>query len=424
MQCCEAMLLQRSLLTHEHGLACIAGSGQYRSPSAFQNLPLSSCHEFQPRRMHSARAAYSETRRATLSTLSAFAAWLFSAGILPQKALAREKGRGKIAPQVQPTVLAVPLHWEDGGFYLSFSLGGSDTKFLGVADTGSPFMLVAKCLRKDCASYCAEVGCFGGEGQQSDVPDTIEGYASGLVEIQWRRHGDIRFAGSTLTGEAVTLRNLQFGVQGKVTGFGGTGKAVFFGLIRDHMSDVKTTFLEQTPFRAISIDLRQPGRELLSLATAATGLWADNRWSGKAFPALPLVDPRRWGDPVKHYAAIAKKLVVGGETVLPASGAAGDGPRKILCIFDTGTTGACMTPSLFEAFNTLAQQGARAGLSFRKAKQLDVIFELSDGQELKFKMYAGQHPAYGLGLDLVTPIDEMAWAGSRETRPTSVPSKM
>lgn len=35
-----------------------------------------------------------------------------------------------------------------------------------------------------------------------------------------------------------------------MSGFGGTGKAVFFGLLRDRASDVNPSFLEQTPYKA------------------------------------------------------------------------------------------------------------------------------------------------------------------------------
>ena len=54
----------------------------------------------------------------------------------------------------------------------------------------------------------------------------------------------------------------------------------------------KQSFLEQTPFRFLTIDLRVPGREVLTLDTFGTaGSSADER--------VRLVDPRRWGDPVK-----------------------------------------------------------------------------------------------------------------------------
>ena len=47
----------------------------------------------------------------------------------------------------------IPLHWDAGGFYLYFTLSSdgsastSSRRIYAVADTGSPFLLVAKCLR-------------------------------------------------------------------------------------------------------------------------------------------------------------------------------------------------------------------------------------------------------------------------------------
>ncbi|CAE6946331.1 unnamed protein product [Symbiodinium natans] len=175
-------------------------------------------------------------RRAVLG----FASWL----ALPSRA-SRARSR--------TSEVDIPLWWAAGGFCLQFSLdSGSDSGLGGkrrikaVADTGSPFLLLAKCLRPDCRSYCAEVGCFEGQGAPSGEADSVEGYASGLVEVAWRRGGRLTFPDAT---EAVELPEMRFGVQGRIIGFGGTGKAVFLGLIRDHMSDVKTSFLEQTPFQ-------------------------------------------------------------------------------------------------------------------------------------------------------------------------------
>ncbi|CAK8994517.1 Protein kinase domain-containing protein [Durusdinium trenchii] len=271
------------------------------------------------------------------------------------------------------------------------------TRIYAVADTGSPFCLVARCLRKDCPSYCAEVGCFEGEGKPSGDPDSWEGYASGVVEIQWRSDGQVSFPEAE---ESWSMKSIGFGVQGRVIGFGGTGKAVFFGLIRDHQAGMKQSFLEQTPFRFLTIDLRVPGREVLTLDTFGTaGSSADER--------VRLVDPRRWGDPVKHYCALAT-LRIGGQVLCA------EATRKVLVLVDTGTTGASMTAPLYDAYLLLARENAQRGSSWSSARQIEVVF---DDSNVSFQMYVGKHPTYGLGLDLVTPINEMAWA------PTSVADK-
>ncbi|CAK9017767.1 unnamed protein product [Durusdinium trenchii] len=297
----------------------------------------------------------------------------------------------------------IPLHWEAGGFYLYFTLSGerkskeNQKRIYAVADTGSPFCLVARCLRKDCPSYCAEVGCFEGEGKPSGDPDSWEGYASGVVEIQWRSDGQVSFPEAE---ESWSMKSIGFGVQGRVIGFGGTGKAVFFGLIRDHQAGMKQSFLEQTPFRFLTIDLRVPGREVLTLDTFGTaGSSADER--------VRLVDPRRWGDPVKHYCALAT-LRIGGQVLCA------EATRKVLVLVDTGTTGASMTAPLYDAYLLLARENAQRGSSWSSARQIEVVF---DDSNVSFQMYVGKHPTYGLGLDLVTPINEMAWA------PTSVADK-
>eukprot|EP00439_Symbiodinium_sp_Y106_P082520 s561_g21.t4 len=295
----------------------------------------------------------------------------------------RARGGGPL-PEVE-----MPLHWAAGGFSLWFTLSSSEKGRTGkkrikaVADTGSPFLLV---------------GCFEGQGAPSGEADSTEGYASGIVEVAWRKSGTVTFPDAT--DASVELRGMRFGVQGRIIGFGGTGKAVFLGLIRDHMSDIKTSFLEQTPFQYLVVDLREPGRETLRLSEASA-LTAKG-------PRIKLADPRRWGDPVKHYCAGVKTLRVGGEVVLSSNGPS---PRKVLAIFDTGTTGVSMTPGLYESYWLLAQSVAQSGLGWSQARQLQVFFESTSGCDASFAMYMGKHPSYGIGLDLVTPIREMAWAG-------------
>ncbi|CAE7783787.1 unnamed protein product [Symbiodinium pilosum] len=304
----------------------------------------------------------------------------------------------------------MPLRWAAGGFYLCFSLQSSSasaacdsSRITAVADTGSPFLLVAKCLRSDCKTYCAEVGCFEGQGSPSGEADSMEGYASGLVEVAWRTNGKVSFPGAS-RGDALELQNMRFGVQGRVIGFGGTGKAVFFGLIRDHMSDIKTSFLEQTPFQSLVIDLRAPGAEKLVLSPMPMA----GPMAGRPSSRIKLADPRRWGDPVKHYCAVVKMISVGGR-VVPSNSSSE--PRKVLAIFDTGTTGVSMTPGLYESYWLMAQTAAQDGLGWSQARKLKVFFDSTSGSDVAFDMYTGKHPSYGIGLDLVTPINEMAWVG-------------
>lgn len=73
-----------------------------------------------------------------------------------------------------------------------------------------------------------------------------------------------------------------------------------------------------------------------------------------------------------------------------------------------------MTPGLYQAYFDTARQVAAAGkvrLGFTQARKMEVVFSLSPDKHLTLDMFMGKHPAYGFGLDTVTPIDELAWAG-------------
>ncbi|CAJ1328984.1 unnamed protein product [Effrenium voratum] len=162
-------------------------------------------------------------------------------------------------------------------------------------------------------------------------------------------------------------------------------------------SDVKPSFLEQTPFKVLTVDLRHPGRETLELAAERPVAL------GEASRTIKLEDPQRWGDPVKHYCAVAT-VRIAGQAIAATNNVS---PRKVLAIFDTGTTGASMTRGLYDAYLQLAKHNSSSGMSWSQARRMEVVFD----SDVTFEMQRGKHSAYGIGLDLVTPIDEMAWAG-------------
>eukprot|EP00929_Paragymnodinium_shiwhaense_P108282 TRINITY_DN74609_c0_g1_i1.p1 TRINITY_DN74609_c0_g1~~TRINITY_DN74609_c0_g1_i1.p1 ORF type:complete len:463 (+),score=33.13 TRINITY_DN74609_c0_g1_i1:95-1483(+) len=307
-----------------------------------------------------------------------------------------------------PSNVVVPLKWFPGGFFIRYSIRrtskpskGTVTAFLGVADTGSPYLLVAKCLRTDCPNYCGKWGCFDGEqGRRTNEASTFEGYASGLIEMEWREGGVLQFLDAV--GPSPAIPELKFGVQGRNIGFGGLGEGVDFGLIRDHMVDVRTSFLEQTPYTSMVFDLRAPGSETLTFAEKSAIRPGEDY--------VPLVDTRIWGAGCRYYAAVAKEIRVGGQ-VLPQGPAWGEGTRSVLCVFDTGTTGASMTESMYEAYTDMAKYVMRRGGSMAQARKIEVTLGLASGKDLTLGMYMGEHPSYGFGLDLVTPIQELAWAG-------------
>ena len=118
-------------------------------------------------------------------------------------------------------------------------------------------------------------------------------------------------------------------------------------------------------------------------------------------------------------------------------------------IIDTGTTGASMSRDLYEAYLALAQANSmQMGLPWSEARRLEVRFDGTDGSEVSLEMYVawlcnsfpsslskkiirlslrgittfvvsyifskqstqvGKHPDYGLGLDLVTPMEDFQW---------------
>lgn len=305
--------------------------------------------------------------------------------------------------------VTMPLEWRDDAFHLHYCVGDGASKrcFWATADTGSPFLLVPRCLRKDCARYCKRWGCYSGQGKPSGMPDTYEGFASGLVEVQWRKGASLSFPdGTSERGAPATLSNLNFGVQGRTISMGGTSKSVFFGLVREHMLDIKPSFLEQTDFYSLGVDLRQVGRETLTLSPS--------RLVSAREEYLQLVDPTQWGDPIRHYAAIATSVRVGGVLLSASSSrgdAEGDEPRRVLCVFDTGTTGTSMTRSMHDEYWNITRQLAATGVKVSEARRMEVSFEMSSGRDLNLGMFMGRHPAYGSGLDQVSPVDELCWAG-------------
>ncbi|CAJ1328992.1 unnamed protein product [Effrenium voratum] len=115
--------------------------------------------------------------------------------------------------------------------------------------------------------------------------------------------------------------------------------------------------------KVLTVDLRHPGRETLELAAERPVAL------GEASRTIKLEDPQRWGDPVKHYCAVATVRIAGQVQELNAA----DTPGVAVVL---------------------------------QARRMEVVFD----SDVTFEMQRGKHSAYGIGLDLVTPIDEMAWA--------------
>ncbi|CAJ1328991.1 unnamed protein product [Effrenium voratum] len=118
--------------------------------------------------------------------------------------------------------------------------------------------------------------------------------------------------------------------------------------------------------KVLTVDLRHPGRETLELAAERPVAL------GEASRTIKLEDPQRWGDPVKHYCAVATVRIAGQVQELNAAD----------------------TPGV-----AVVLQACTSNVELDRLRREDTPRQ------------RGKHSAYGIGLDLVTPIDEMAWAG-------------
>lgn len=216
-----------------------------------------------------------------------------------------------------PRTLTVPLTDCGGSFCAVYRVAG--TPFRAVVDTGSPFVAVA-------GSCTKRWGCFQGEGSAAELTDTWETFDGREGPVAWRR-GSLAFGDARLSNEVV------FGVlSDQLVGRPG---GVFLGLVKYGRDGIRPTFLSQTRYEAFKIDLLDLQAPKLVLSTAPM-IPVDARW-------LQMIDLRPFGSPVEHYAARVRAFRVNGrELRLPDR-------KPIVAIFDTGTTGLAISPSLWEA---------------------------------------------------------------------------
>lgn len=218
-----------------------------------------------------------------------------------------------------PRTLTIPLTDCGGSYCAVYRVAG--TPFRAVVDTGSPFLAVA-------GSCTKRWGCFQGEGGAAELEDTWETFDGREGPVVWRR-GSLAFGDSRLADDAI------FGVlSDQLVGRPG---GVFLGLVKYTRSGIRPSFLGQTPFKAFRMDLRTAEPKLV-LSTVPM-IPVDARW-------LRMVDLRPFGSPVEHYAARVRALRVNGRELRLAD------RKPIIAIFDTGTTGLAISPSLWEASMT------------------------------------------------------------------------
>lgn len=210
----------------------------------------------------------------------------------------------------------LPLKRCGGAYCIEYLVEGQ--RFRAVADTGSPFLLVAG---PNGSGECARWGCLFTPGASIDIGDaSLEGFGGQDVGVEWRR--------GTLNLGDFEFTPVNFGVVRSSVGFGGT-QAIYFGLVRDRQPRVRPTLLEQTDVRSLQFDFPRE-RMILSRHPLLT------RREG-----IPLVDLRRLGAPVAQYACIVNKLIVNDELV--------ELSRPCVAVIDTGTTGLVISDSLYDS---------------------------------------------------------------------------
>lgn len=274
-----------------------------------------------------------------------------------------------------------PLIYCGGGFCATFRLGGR--LFRGVVDTGSPFLLVSTCEGDSCASYCRAWGCTTEKlGKPSGLKDTDELFAAGLARVSWKRDslelGDRSFGSVT------------YGAMLEVESYGGNGGGAFLGLVREKSARIRPTLLGQTFVRTVTVDLRAPGEERLLLSTGAP--------SRGSAPAVPLVDLRPNGAPVRYYAVEATALRVAGQRL--------ELTAPLIAVIDTGTTGLGLPSALFESYDQLRRNVAQE-FGLQRAQEVDLLLRAEDGSELSLSMRPGRQKAYKQDrFDIVTALPE------------------
>jgi len=188
-------------------------------------------------------------------------------------------------------------------------------------------------------------GCYQEQGSPSGLEGTIEIFDGFIGEVEWRK-GAFAFPGPngpvSLTSDPST--DFIFGVvdDNIMSGPGG----VFFGLIKNTASRIRPSFLGQTNIVSFSVDLRESSNSGESEATSPS--------PSLTLSTLPLLSSyadyiplnydlrKKYGDPVQHYVAKAKSLVIDGRPLVPKNG------KPIYVILDTGVTGMVVNNELFE----------------------------------------------------------------------------
>lgn len=237
---------------------------------------------------------------------------------------------------VPTTSVTVPLIFTGQELLISYKV--DDSRFRAVLDTGSPFLMVPGSCGLNTQQ---KSGCYRNQGKPTGLDTTIEIFDGFEGEVEWRRGGFDFINATDEDGQRSTMRSLLkqddndviFGVASEdiMTGPGG----VFFGMIRDTDARIRPSFLGQTNVQAFQVDLQsRPGTLTLSKEPLI------DKSSTLAYIPMTNILRRRYGDPVGHYTARAKSVIVNEFPLLESS-------SNIFVIFDTGVTGMIVSRGLF-----------------------------------------------------------------------------
>jgi hypothetical protein len=240
-------------------------------------------------------------------------------------------------------------------------------------------------------------GCYNDQGRSTDLEPTIEIFDGFEGEVTWKI-GTFDFANATTTTTTTTKTfsdnqvavydndnssnnnnsvqtssiimknnhtNVIFGVASEDI-MGGPG-GVFFGMIRDTDPRIRPSFLGQTTTQAFQVNLvTSPRTVTLSNQPLIDPVQSD-------YVPMTNILRRRYGDPVGHYTARAKRIEVNGCPLLSSSPSS-----SIFVIFDTGVTGMLVSRGLFdENYSIARKQKSRSlfgtvSLTFETARRKEV----------------------------------------------------
>lgn len=217
--------------------------------------------------------------------------------------------------------LTIPLTKYDGVFCMNYTVNGN--LYRGIVDTGSPFLIVPSVntriwgyTKPDSVPYI-----------DSGLSKTTEIFGGQDYETFWKV-GDLELSGS-YRQKSVVFANVGEDIMRPPGG-------VFVGLIKYKAEDIRPTLMGQMQFSSIKFDAYN---KILTLSK-----YSLIKAPVEKLTTIPMVDLRLLGDPVYHYAAKVKSLLINGREIASNS--------TIYAVFDTGTTGCVLSDDLMNDYET------------------------------------------------------------------------